>query len=163
MQGFVEQIGEKQGNGRNGPYTLYSVKVGGDWLGAGFNQPSCKEGDFINYEIEQKGNYKNIKSISVAQAPANNAPSANNSAGAQRVDTRDISIRYQSSRKDAIHLTEVLLANDALAVPAKKGDKADAILAFVEDLTNQLYINLQDVMDNGGVSTEDIIPTPENG
>ena len=54
MQGFVEQVSEKQGNGRNGPYTLYSVKINGEYLGAGFNKPACNNGDFINYEVEQK-------------------------------------------------------------------------------------------------------------
>lgn len=162
MQGYVEKIGTKNGVGKNGPWTLYSVCIAGDWYGAGFDKPACDEGDFVNYEIEQNGKYKNIKSISVASAPA--APSGNNSGGngVQRVDTRDISIRYQSSRKDALQLTEILLANDALAVPAKKADKADAIIAFVEDVTNQFYVKLQDVMDAGGVSAEDLIPTPEN-
>jgi len=166
MQGNVTAIETKNGVGRNGPWVLYNVTVDGQKYGAGFDCPPCVQGDFIEFETEQKGQYTNIKNIRKAAAPAG-APAANNSssggAAPARIDTRDVSIRYQSSRKDALLLTQVLLENDALAVPAKKAEKADAIMAFVEDVTNQFYVKLQDVMDNGGVSAEDLIPQPENG
>jgi len=164
MQGFVEQIGEKPGMGRNGPYTLFSVKVGGEWLGAGFKKPECNQGDCIDYEIAMKGQYKNIANIKLAtggSAQAQNTGVAT-APPAVRIDTRDISIRYQSCRKDAIAVTNVLLANDALKLPAKQADKVDAALAFIEDITNQYYVALQGVMDEGGISVEDLIPTPEN-
>jgi len=159
MNGFVEQISEKQRTGANGNYMTYNVKINGEWLGAGYKKPQCKQGDNIDYEITQKGQYKNITNISInSGAITTNAPNNATTAPTHRVDTRDISIRYQSCRKDALALTNMLLASDALKLPAKQADKVDAALAFVDEITNQYYIALQDVMDKGGVTVEDLIP-----
>lgn len=168
MQGFVEKIGEKHGTSKTGaPYTIYSVNVNGGWLGAGFDRPACKEGDHITYEEVQKGQYKNIGSVVVNAGAAGGASTVTPISGAGnaavRVDTRDISIRYQSCRKDALALTKLLLESDALKLPAKQADKVDAAMAFIEDVTNQYYIALQGVMDAGGLTVEDLVPTPTGG
>lgn len=167
MQGVIQAIDNKQGVGRNGPWTLYNVTIDGQKYGAGFDAPAANVGDFVNYEVEQKGQYKNVKNISLAsgQPPVANTPApAASSAGAPAKatdwDLKDISIRYQSSRKDAIQLTTALLQAGALAIPAKKADQADAIMAFIEETTTQYYITLDGVMKARGVSTEDLIPPP---
>jgi len=168
MQGVVQEINAKQGVGRNGPWILYNVTIDGQKYGAGFDAPACKQGDFVNYEVEQKGQYKNVKNISLASGtppvasptPAPAGASGNNVAKGTDWDLKDISIRYQSSRKDALALTTALLQAGALAIPAKKADQADAIMAFVDEVAASYYIKLDEVMEARGVNTEDLIPPP---
>jgi hypothetical protein len=159
MQGHLNKIGMKQGNGANGPWTLYSIEVDGTWYGSGFKAPNAKEGDYISFDVVQKGQYKNAENIAVsAGAPATAAPTA--SGGAAPVNKRDISIHYQSCRKDALVALGVLLQHDAVKLPAKQADKFDAALALVDEMTNQFYLKLEDVIAAGGVQVEDTIPSP---
>jgi len=46
-------------------------------------------------------------------------------------------IQHQASRNAAIAVVGTALANDALSLPAKKGDKLDAILAVVDEVTDR--------------------------
>ena len=46
-------------------------------------------------------------------------------------------IQHQASRNAAITVIGTALANDAVSLPAKKGDKLDAILALVDEVTDR--------------------------
>lgn len=162
MQNYVEKVGEKQGSGRNGPWTMYSVNIGGEWLGAGFKKPECREGDYISYDIEQSGKYKNIVNIKVVpQGSAPNKVSSSSDGVQLPVNKRDVSIHYQSCRNAAISLTDLLLKYEAVKLPAKQADKFDAAVGIVDELTNQFYLKLEHVIEEGGVSLEDSIPPPQ--
>ena len=168
QQGYLDKIGQKQGMGRNGPYTSYSINVGGQWYNCGFKPPAANEGDYIQFDLVQKGQYTNAQNIAVSpQQAAQAAPQQQQQgvinkapAGPLPVNKKDVSIHYQSCRKDAINIVSTLLDHEALALPAKKADKMDAALAVVEELTNQFYLKLEDVIAEGGVKLEDAIPEP---
>ncbi len=58
-EGFVAKINTKSGNGKRGPWTLYTVKVEKadgteypDWVRLGFDEPPIKEGDYVSFEVE---------------------------------------------------------------------------------------------------------------
>lgn len=157
MQGYVQKISQKSGHGAKGPYTLFSMNVDGEWYGTGFNAPACKEGDYVSFDVVQKGKFKNAENVSVAsqQSAVGSAPSGN-----IPVNKKDVSIHYQSCRKDAIQTLGVLLQHEAVKLPAKQADKYDAALAILDELTNQYYLKLEDVINAGGVTLEDTIPAP---
>lgn len=149
MQGTVNRI---LNNGK-----AFNAEISGTWYGCGFSAPSFKEGDVLEFEFEQKGKFKNLGKHSVlGTSSGNSAPAP--SAGKQSFDERNISIAYQSSRKDALHLVEILVQSGSVALPAKKSDQADAIKALVEDYAAQFYLKLESVVQAGGATLEDMVP-----
>jgi len=166
MQGYVQKISTKQGMGKNGPYTMYNVQIEGEWYGCGFNKPAANEGDFVEFDVEQKGQYKNAKNVkSVAGQPAPApAPVSNNSATVVQlpVNKKDISISYQHCQKEAHRLLDTLLKNDAVKLPAKQADKYDAALALVNEISDHLFIKLESIIKDGGVKVEDLIEEPDS-
>jgi hypothetical protein len=167
------EVGQKPGvNGQGRPYVLWSFKdQNGKWWGAGFKNTGWKQGDNVSFDIEVKGQYENAINV-VVQGQAQPAPvSAPDTPILSFANTpttpnsRDVSIQYQSSRKDAIALITSMLDNDVLEFGAKANQSTvyDIIMAMVEDTTAQLYLKLQAVVDDGGVKLEDVIPDPQEG
>jgi hypothetical protein len=149
MQGTVNKINY---NGK-----AYSAQVDNEWYGAGFDQPKFSEGDTIEFNVEQRGKFKNLQYPKVlGSAVSGSSGGSTASAPEPRVDTRNISIVYQSSRKDAIEFVAMLLANQAVPLPTKKSDQADAIKALVEDYASQFYIRVMEVVEAGGCTIEDM-------
>ena len=163
VQGFVEKLSTKQGQGRNGPWTMFSINVNGEWYSCGFKAPNCQEGQYVEFDVVQKGQYKNAENVTPTQQAS--APAGNGGTGAapasMPVNKKDISIHFQSCRKDAIQTLGVLLGNDAVKLPAKQADKYDAALALIDELTARYYLRLDDVIAAGGLSEEDLVPAPE--
>lgn len=162
-QGYVQKMSTKQGVGRNGPWTMYSINVDGEWYSCGFKPPQCQEGDYVSFNVVQKGQYKNAENVAAIpqqSAPSNSGGAPAAQSGSLPVNKKDVSIHYQSCRKDAIQTLSVLLQHEAVKLPAKQADKYDAALALITELTNQYYLNLEDVINNGGVDVEDTIPAP---
>lgn len=158
MQGHVNSITSKSGQGARGPWTLFNIEIDGQKYGCGFDKPNVQEGQYVEFDVVQKGQYKNAENLRVSTA----APTASTGApqGAMPINKRDVSIQYQSSRKDAIQMLGVLLTSEAIKLPAKQADKYDAALAIVDEITAQFYLKLESVIDEGGVSLEDAIPVP---
>ena len=161
--GTVERMSSREVTTRNGPATSYSLMVAGEWYSAGFAEPKCNEGDNVEFGVTQNGQYKNINknsirvvgagdsTVSVAISPSVPAPTS-----------RDISIGYQSSRKDAIQIVSSLIAADAIALPAKKADKYGAFLALIDEVTAKCFNDLQTVVKAGGLDDLQSAPLPEN-
>ena len=159
-QGYIQNIATKQGQGRNGPYTMYSMKVDNEWYSCGFKPINAKEGDYVSFSIIQKGQYKNAENIAptATAAPAAQAAAPQASGGAVPVNKRDISIHFQSSRNAAISTVDLLLKSEAVKLPAKQSDKYDAALALIDEITARYYLKLEDVIEAGGLSEEDLVP-----
>jgi len=152
MQGTVNKINF---NGK-----AYSAEINGTWYGAGFDKPEFNEGDVLEFDIRMNGKFKNLDKAKVLGSAAQGTVAA---APAGKPDPqvwvdKDNSILYQSCRKDAIAFVGVLLANQLVALPAKKGDQCDAVQALVEDYTVQFFIKTRDVVQNGGCTLEDLVP-----
>jgi hypothetical protein len=128
--------------------TAYNVEVNGTWYGCGFDDPGAGEGDYVRFDAEQKGKYMNASNIVKMDPPAGESkPKA-------PVNAREVSIAFQSSRKDAIAMVGVLLQHEVLAYPktAKQGEKVDSILAFTDSLAARYYNTLQEVIEAGDVT-----------
>lgn len=160
MQGYLNKIATKQGSGRYGPYTTYNLEIDGQWYGHGFNKPNAHEGQYVEFDVIQKGQYKNAENLRAAVSTPPAASSGSKAPASIPVNNRDVSIQYQSSHKDAIQVLDVLLKNDAVKLPAKQADKYDAAMALVDEITAQFYLKLESVIQDGGVSLEDAIPQP---
>ena len=160
MQGTVNRVNN---NGK-----AYSAEIDGQWYGAGFNPVSFKEGDVLEFEIEQRGQFKNLKNprvvqggvseVSNAPAPAQAARPAKGGVDPQVWVDKDTSILYQSSHKDALVFVGMLLQNGAVSLPTKKADQADAVNALVEDYSAQFFIKTRGVVAQGGCTLEDTLP-----
>lgn len=155
--GFVTKIYSKEITGRNGRTNTAWSFITKDNTGAesgfishGFEQPSFKEGDYISYEAgpNPKGYMTaDVKSIRVEEPPKEAVQAQAAHTASQEV--RHQHIAFQSSRKDALHLMEILLANKAFphtAAATKAGEAARyaEILAGVNRLTADFFRDIQE-------------------
>lgn len=144
---------------KNGRF--YSILVDEVWYGVGSNKPDFDEGVMVEFEATKNGRYWNAdpdtinvlgkakKSFSKPQVSGSRV-----AAGGDREDywknkeARDIKNDKQreigASRNTAIAFVELLLKTEALKLPAKQADKADAVLAAVEYYTNWFMTHAPD-------------------
>lgn len=126
------------------------IKIGNDWYnGTEQMLASTNWKDNVTVEFEEgrtgKGTItRNI--ISVAPDGAGGGQAAPSGGGN---DNRQKAIMYQSSRKDAVEVAGALLAANVLPLPTKAGDKFDAYLAAVDDLTDRFFDECCDVSETG--------------
>lgn len=123
---------------------------------------SVNQGDSVTFEFETNGKFNNIKPGSIQKGAASAAPAKAKGGAPQQSnfnDTRQLSIHYQSSRNAAIAFVEAAIKADALALPAKKGDKFDALLALTKEVTDRFHVELEQVIEDGGVTPD--IPMPQ--
>lgn len=160
--GQVKRILSKPA-GKGTAYNFVVVENGQDvWYGHGFAPPKFQEGDTVSFEWTQNGNFKNVLPRTVrvvAGEPASSpAPQQSQSAPPARggFGNNQLAIQYQASRNSAIAVVEAAIRSDSLPLPAKKGDRYDALLALVDDLTNQFHIKTDKVVENGGVVLEEL-------
>ncbi len=177
-EGFVQKIFTKDDGGKaKRPWKLDNVLIADTsgeeigWFGLGFRDdvsvaPKCVEGDYITFEWEADGQYKNIVKGTArikkdAPAPAQStvsAPSGGSSNSTQQ------NIHYQNSRTAAIEMVRVLLENNGLSITgttskAAQAKRYDEITAAVDKLTVQFYNDLdtfrlfETVDDAGAIDT----------
>ncbi len=105
-KGKVLQVKEKEFKGK----TYYNAKLDDNvWYGCG--PKALKVGDYIEFDVESNGDFKNAKNIKVVEAPVANVKSAPAS-GATDWAAKDRSISWQAARNSA---------NALLAVGAQAG------------------------------------------
>ncbi len=145
--GIVEVISSKERtSSRTGKaFTVYSMKVEGEWYDCKFTTPKCSKGDNIEfyYRDTQYGREASLDTITVLKtqssndtvvAPTGKTPFYNNNV--------QESIMRQSSRKDAIEIVQLALEQGAIVLPAKKADKLEALLEYVQVISSKLFNNL---------------------
>lgn len=149
--GFLEETETKDGKTKRGkPWTLYKGRVDGKWVNFGFDRPPCKKGDYVTITTEPDGENYKITSITVGEPPARQPEPARNQAsspGTGMAGQTQASIHYQSARKDALTLIEVLIAQDALPITAAKtaagkAKRFEEIMALVDKLTVQYFYDV---------------------
>jgi hypothetical protein len=181
--GFVAKISYKEGTSKRGKWRLYSAKIEkedgteyDDWISFGFDKPTVNEGDYVSIETEadDKG-YQKVKSVKkLKNPPAKAAVPTTSGASTPAAASRDASIHYQSSRKDAIAVLGLLIAKDALPLTQAKvaagvAKRYEEIMALVDKLTVRYYFDigtqrvLANVADEGAVETDvGQVPDQEN-
>ena len=161
-RGFVAKLGTKTGEGKRGPWTLYSVKIEKedgseypDWVSLGFDEPSCKEGDFIVLEANddngrQKlvpGTLKRVKNGPArkqkAAAPAKKAWGGGGG-GFKADPDKDRRITFMNCRTAAVEFIALLEKLDALpisaaATKAGKAKREEEIVAILDKYTVRFF------------------------
>lgn len=133
--GTIEFVGMKSGN--------TNIKMdNGEWYSFFKTEVVANKGDNVEFAYVQKGKWFNgdastFKVLEQSQS----SPKTTSNGGSKGVDwdAKDRRIVYLASRKDALNLTELLIANDALKLPAKIADKMGVIVETVKQLTDDLF------------------------
>lgn len=126
---------------------MYNVSVNGDSFGFGKVRPTFSEGDYVKFEWEQKGQYRNAnaRSAVVLDSPPEGAASAPSSGGYRRRDISDdpkqAVISKQAARNSAIAMFRELRELGAIPVSdkAKADVRMDAYLGIVDKMTEDYY------------------------
>lgn len=147
----------------------YTVQLENEgYIGVGFQAPPCNEGDTISlqYELNDRGYKQMVKgSMQVLQSGAP-APAPQPQAAPQAAQggeskqgywdakaKKDVetqrAIQYQASRNAAIDVAKMALENDCLSLGAKKADKLDILLAFIDETTDRFNQDVSDVIQTG--------------
>lgn len=143
----------------SGGRKAYSLRIGGEAFGAGLYAPKAKEGDYVTFEVEMNGNYKNVgrNSLRVSEykpAPAETTPTpaTTKTAGTgnkdqywenkEKVDIeRQDTISRQAASNSALAFMSVLASQDALGLPKSeaKGVRIKALTALLNKLEAEFY------------------------
>lgn len=149
VTGTVYKVYDREFRGR----MTHTVKIDGDptWYRAGNKRFAgiAEPGNVVTFTAEPNPGRDDAKIISdiTLAAPAPAAAS-----GTPYADgNRDNSIVYQSSRKDAIALVQVMLAAGALKIPKPEAKRAGAIELAVDRYTALFF---EDVGTLGAVTRE---------
>ena len=139
INGVVERISNANRAGR----TVYSLQVNGTWYGGFWNDaPKCAQGNTVEFDATQNGNFWNanpntlrvVESSAPAQAQQQPQTQQRPNIGGDYA-SRQNSIVYQSSRKDAIEVVRLALEQDLVTLPTKKADKLGAVIAMIKEIT----------------------------
>lgn len=142
VTGQVFRVYEKQFPGK--PMT-YSVKLEGNplYYRLGTNRfPGIVEpGNVVEFQATDNPDGKSASVVSPVRAGKAQSPATTAASGTPTVNyaARDNSIQYQSSRKDAIALVDIILREKAYKLPAKVSDQYGAVLDLVDHLTAAFY------------------------
>lgn len=163
LEGYLTETEAKSGKTKKGrPYTSYRGQIQDKWYSFGFDKPGVAKGDYVKAEVGEVNGYEQIIRAERIDPPTKaSGPAAG---GPQRAagpaGDRQDSIVYQSSRKDALALVELLVSQDALPISvaktsAGKAKRYEEIMALVDKLTVQYFYdvttlrNLERVADAG--------------
>ncbi len=144
VTGRVSQVVER--GTKFGSY--YDIVVDGRKYGHGKKKPAFSDGDYVTFEAEAKGDFFNadpssFKKVQVATEAAPSAVAAAVSTSGKKwipeVDRQD-SITYQSARKDALQLTQILIEAGKMDFGKMKGAEAiDMVEMYVDNYTQRFF------------------------
>jgi hypothetical protein len=161
ITGVVQEIRAKPVAGGK---IAYDVVVGGEGYGAGLYAPKCKQGDYVQFELDDSRGYKNVArntlKVSKNKAPAEAVAVAAStlppraSTGAL-VDSRQDVISRQAALNSALQFLAVLASTDSLGLPKTdtKGKRMEALETMLTKYQQDFYEN------NTGVKWKDISPS----
>jgi hypothetical protein len=149
MQGLIQEIQTKN----TSVGTMYDFVIDGRTIGAGKFPPKGYEaGDYVNYDVIEKGKYLNLKPGSMSKttrpagvpavaAPATTAPVVSGSAALANHDAREEAHSRGASLNSALAWFKILQDADALPINANiaKAKKADAMFAALKEFAGQFY------------------------
>ena len=143
-QGYISAINEKDTTAGK----MYDFMIDGKRIGAGkFPPKGFAAGDYVNYEVDQKGNFLNLRSGSMSKAtppagvPSPSAAPARSSGSVGGYDSRQEVISKQAAANTALTFLNLLASQDAIPMPSKatKDKKADLIEAVLYEYIGKFY------------------------
>ena len=120
------------GKGKYSHFVLIDTKDG-YYFNTKF-EPKCGEGDVVGIEYDDKGERGNITKLKVLEKNSSGYQPSNSGGGSQGGSRQD-SIVWQSSRKDALVLIGMLLDAAAIKLPSKSDAKRVVIEELVDEAT----------------------------
>lgn len=143
VTGIIEKIWENQTKAG----TTYAYVVDNQRYGSYKTKLKAREGDNVSFEAEQNGNFWNIdtKTFRVLEAkPSTSTAGAGTSTAyvGKRDGAVQDAINYQSARKDALQLLDILASNNVVDFGTEKASgpkKWAAALAYVDKLTQRFF------------------------
>lgn len=104
--------------------------------------PKCNEGDSVEFEASQKGDFWNAdgKTLKVLGATRVATPAAATKSWVPDTARQD-SITFQSARKDALSFMDLLIKSGNLDTGKAKAaaSKTDVMLAYLDQLTERFF------------------------
>jgi hypothetical protein len=161
VKGFVLRLDTKQGNTRGRAWKVYNALIENldgteyGWVGFGFDAPSFKDGDYIEFQVEEKDGRRNAVK-GTGSKPKNPPARANKTVATKAsgtvasqdgfnrqtnpVDAERMS--YSAARGHAIDVVKLLLDQKALPLTkattgAGEAKRFEEITAAVDKLTVQ--------------------------
>lgn len=147
-QAYIQSIDVKEVQGQYGPMKMHDMVLSnGDKIGLGkFPPKGFQAGDYVNYEVTMRGQYKNLTpgSLSKATPPAGvNPPAAApaRTGGYVSNDKRQETISKQAALNSAMTFVGLLATADALPITksTKADQKADIVEGIVLRYTAKFY------------------------
>lgn len=141
MKGKIEVVTTKEWKGK----TLYSMKVNGEYYGCGAKSPG-QQGDYVEFDVEENGKYKNagnIRKVEGAAAPAVSQPT---SSGGTDWAKKDAQISWQAARNSA----NALLATAVSAGFQDAPDTFSKLVAASNKLTQDFFNSTLNLGNGGG-------------
>lgn len=156
MKGVIQAIETRSVAGGK---TAYGIKVAGTTYGAGLYAPKAKEGDYVQFTVDDSRGYKNVERGTLKVLPNKptdhqEAPAkpAYNKTGGSSFDARQDAISRQAASNTALAYLTLQQAAGCLPLPSKKADIAEALDALLKETTVAFYEQ------NTGVTWKDIGP-----
>jgi len=165
INGQVEKI-----NYNEGPYgKLYNFTVKGTRYGVGKSQLGVVEGDWIEFQAEQKGQYWNMVkgTLKAIEAPKTGSAPVKQQAPAQQAQSygeRQNAITFQSARNAAIDYVDMLLRNNLIDLGKSKNlaDKQSIVEVYVDKHTEH-FVNECNALKTSNMNDSKPEPLTENG
>ena len=141
VQGQVQQV-ERKTSPKSGK-AYYRVQVNGEWLST-WEQPEYKAGDHIEYNIVQKGDFKNLADVEVVENAGPTSPAGVQSAGRPTVSTSRPNGSFDSDRESRIvrqnaFSSAAVLVAALVGVQAKKLWDPISILELTTQMAKQIF------------------------
>lgn len=142
VTGIIQGIEERQVSGGR---TAYNIKVAGESYGAGLYAPKAKEGDYVRFNVDMNGRYKNVArnslKVSKNKPPAEAVAAAKAGPAAGGYDNRQDIISRQAAMNSALAFMELLHKTEGLAIPASgsKDKKEAAAVALLQGYIKDFY------------------------
>jgi hypothetical protein len=154
-QGQVYKIYTKEFPAKAGkpPAVWFSIKLEGDdtYYRCKGNNPGDVTGKVVKFEVVDGDQVTSKPEIVAQDVKPQNVQATQPTPGqmGQLGSTRESSIHYQSARKDALQLVDIITRTGAVKLPAKEAAKLEALEALVDSYTAQYF---SDISTFGAVS-----------
>lgn len=147
-EGVVRSTLERSYRGKK-LYSFFLADVDGLFK-LGEKRPTFKEGAYVKFQTNDKLEVIGDIEATSREPVTSQAQPVAKAAQAERVEKastayedkeakRQKSIHYQSARNSAIEVIRLAFEQGAIALPSKKGAGYDALLGFVDHLTNRYF------------------------
>lgn len=121
---------------------MADIQVAGQRYGAGLvKYLKCKEGDYVTFDVEENGNFKNVArnsmKVSKNKPPAEAVAEAKATASKGGFDARQDAISRQAASNTAIAWMTFLQSAEAINIPASQAKTKGGSMAYLDTLRRE--------------------------